>query len=263
MAKTTGQVAKSAPPHFQRFNALVDGHMRRMTIIDLRTYLKLLKHMTRDGDAWPDHTTIALSCGCSVRAVLKSLAKLESLGLVVKEKGGGRGHKTSFALPIVNSEQANTVSAFTECANSEQPRLETVNAGARNSERPGALYKDEQLNEQHIEQPKRETIATIAFPVELSSPDFAAAWNTWEKHRREIRKKLTSSTIQKQLKKLAELGEAHAIASIEQSIEKGWTGLFEVRKNGHARGRHLTSTRPGDIPADRQEIRLFEGSKNE
>ena len=48
----------------------------------------------------------------------------------------------------------------------------------------------------------------------------------------EIRKSLTPSTISAQLKKLAGWGEARAVAAIEFSIEKGWTGLFEQVSNG-------------------------------
>jgi uncharacterized protein DUF6291 len=64
------------------------------------------------------------------------------------------------------------------------------------------------------------------FPDNLNTPEFVTAWLEWEKHRREIKKKLTPSTVKKQLEKLAGLSQVHAIATIEKSIESGWTGLF-------------------------------------
>jgi hypothetical protein len=59
------------------------------------------------------------------------------------------------------------------------------------------------------------------------SEKFRSAWKGWEKHRTELRKKLTPTTRLKQLTALSELTEAKAIETIERSIAAGWTGLFE------------------------------------
>ena len=69
----------------------------------------------------------------------------------------------------------------------------------------------------------------IALPEELDTPDFRKAWSEWTEYRRESKKKLTKSTITRQLGSLAKLGEEAAIASIDQSISNGWTGLFEPK----------------------------------
>jgi len=63
----------------------------------------------------------------------------------------------------------------------------------------------------------------------FSSGSFAAAWADWMQFRAELRKKLTPSTAKAQLKKLADMGERDAIASIRQSISNGWQGLFEPK----------------------------------
>ena len=65
-------------------------------------------------------------------------------------------------------------------------------------------------------------------PSELNSPPFRQAWERWVKHRSEIRKKLTPTTARSQLAYLAK-DPATAIAKIEQSILKGWTGLFDLK----------------------------------
>ena len=64
------------------------------------------------------------------------------------------------------------------------------------------------------------------FPEELDTPDFRKAWSEWVAYRRESKKKLTMSTITRQLGSLARMGEEEAIASIDRSISNGWTGLF-------------------------------------
>lgn len=81
----------------------------------------------------------------------------------------------------------------------------------------------------------------------FESEAFRATWAEWEQHRKEIRKKLTPTTVKRQFKKLAEMGEARAIASLLQSIENGWTGIFEPREtpqrerhHGHSKGQSYT-----------------------
>lgn len=54
---------------------------------------------------------------------------------------------------------------------------------------------------------------------------FASAWDEWVTHRSEIRKKLTPTSVSRQLKKLGTMSEKEAIVTIEHTIEMGWTGL--------------------------------------
>jgi uncharacterized protein YdaU (DUF1376 family) len=64
---------------------------------------------------------------------------------------------------------------------------------------------------------------------------FSETWDLWEKHRKEKRNALTPTTIEKQLAFLEK--QPDPIAVINQSIEKGWTGLFELKTNGHQEGK--------------------------
>ena len=65
----------------------------------------------------------------------------------------------------------------------------------------------------------------------LRCPEFRDKWAEWVRHRTEIRKNLTPSTVAKQIRTLEGWGFARAVAAIDQSIEKGWTGLFEPGGN--------------------------------
>lgn len=76
--------------------------------------------------------------------------------------------------------------------------------------------------------------SAIEVPAELDTPEFAEAWRAWEQHRREIKKPLTATSIERQLKKFAEWGPARAIAAIEYTIEKGWQGLREPEQSRQA-----------------------------
>lgn len=61
----------------------------------------------------------------------------------------------------------------------------------------------------------------------FKNPKFAEAWKLWEKHRAELRRPLTPSTICLQLKMLE--NEPDAVAIIFQSIQSGWQGLFPLK----------------------------------
>lgn len=78
---------------------------------------------------------------------------------------------------------------------------------------------------------KRAAPATVVPDLPFNSDEFYNTWEEWTKHRREIKHTLTPLTIKKQLAFLATHDERTAIAIINQSIEKGWQGLFAL-KNG-------------------------------
>lgn len=68
------------------------------------------------------------------------------------------------------------------------------------------------------------TKEAILLPEWLS----VSAWNQWVEYRKEIKKKLTPSTIKQQIKLLEKNKDSH-IEIIEQSIQNGWTGLFKIK----------------------------------
>jgi len=63
-----------------------------------------------------------------------------------------------------------------------------------------------------------------------STQQFIDAWVEWVDFKKEIRKKLTKSTANKQISFLNT--QPNPIGCINQSIKNGWTGLFEERQNG-------------------------------
>jgi hypothetical protein len=65
----------------------------------------------------------------------------------------------------------------------------------------------------------------LVLPFE--SHEFAEVWHRWTKYRKEIKKPITPTMAESQLKNLAAMGEGRAIAMIENTISKGWQGLRE------------------------------------
>lgn len=55
------------------------------------------------------------------------------------------------------------------------------------------------------------------------------AWEEWIKHRKELRKPMTTLSVKKQITFLSEHKKDH-IAIINQAIEKGWQGLYPLKQ---------------------------------
>ena len=66
-----------------------------------------------------------------------------------------------------------------------------------------------------------------ALVLPFESHEFAEAWHRWTKYRKEIKKPITPTMAESQLKNLAAMGEGRAVAMIENTISKGWQGLRE------------------------------------
>lgn len=79
--------------------------------------------------------------------------------------------------------------------------------------------------------PRGEEVTKLLSSFQYQSEAFKLAWQEWELFRKEQKKSLTLSSVDKQLKLLAQHTEADAIAIIEKSIRNGWQGLFEIKSN--------------------------------
>lgn len=74
----------------------------------------------------------------------------------------------------------------------------------------------------------------------LQMNDFLATWEKWITHRKEIKKPLTPTSTEQQLKFLSE--QQDPVATINLAIRSGWQGLFPD-KNGKANENHGAVTR--------------------
>jgi hypothetical protein len=67
------------------------------------------------------------------------------------------------------------------------------------------------------------------------SIQFSEAWQCWEQYRKEKKQKLTPASVKMQIKFLSQFGEEVAIQIINQSIQNGWTGLFELKNKNNGK----------------------------
>jgi hypothetical protein len=88
------------------------------------------------------------------------------------------------------------------------------------------------------DQPKPEkkfNAADAEIPAKLASPEFRSVWAEWCAYRREKGHTMKSRTAKAQLEKMAEWGEAQAIAAMRKSIMQGWQGVFPPTDNPNNR----------------------------
>jgi len=65
-------------------------------------------------------------------------------------------------------------------------------------------------------------------PPKLNFPEFIRSWSDWQQHRKEIKKKLTPLSVQKQFNFL--IKQDDPVEVIDAAILSGWTGLW--KQNG-------------------------------
>ena len=64
-------------------------------------------------------------------------------------------------------------------------------------------------------------------PENLQNEKFIATWKKWTTHRKEIKKPITKTAGEQQLKQLSVWGTERAVSAIETSIANSWQGIFE------------------------------------
>lgn len=106
-----------------------------------------------------------------------------------------------------------------------------LNDGSTNVEQSTILSSTLISGENSGEKERAESKPTE--PLPFASPAFAEAVARWERHRAEIKHKLTPEARKAWLKKCEAMGEAAAIAAIDHSIANGWTGMFPPKTDDH------------------------------
>jgi hypothetical protein len=205
------------------------------------------RYIGNNPDAWPSQETLANAMNASDRAVRKWQKQLEKLGAIIVDVGDGRGNTNRYRLQLEALIQKSEVKAerrsgFSVASADKGGTVFRWKEEQRSDER-GNRVPTERTKKVHIKE------QAFVFPENLRTPEFAEAWQQWVQFRRESKKRLTQSTIAKQLTKLAEFGSQKAIRSIEQSIERGWQGLFDPESR-KARGNMAASNEAADIWSD-------------
>lgn len=167
---------------------------------------------------WPSHEYLAQVAECSRSSVIRQLKELESAGLI-------------------------TTTQRTE-KNLKKSNIYT-------------LHPD--VSERHIDVSERHRgSVTVTHNTLIDTPikHICSNWLDWVSHRKQMKKPLTKLAMERQIKFLEGFDEQTRVKIIEQSIFKGWAGLFELKgEHDEINQRSNTKYRPGTAAAAAAKLR--------
>jgi hypothetical protein len=201
------------------------------------------------GRAYPGTTDICRRTNCSRRAVISARPELVALGELVVERGGGSSEAGRLSNrywvnlpPVQPVHQCGDSTSADHAETGAPPAPEPVQTPHPNHQKPSKNHHGAKLD--------RFDAGSVELP--FSSEAFSEAWETWIRHRKEKRQKLTPTATRLQLSKLLTMGEARAIAAIEHSISGNYQGIFEARTATTERPRFSPIGEPLNEAARRQ-----------
>lgn len=199
--------------------------------IPFRVFCNLLRRAGEDGKCYPSAQSIASDCRINRDTVWPTIKILIDEGLVTKLPKGFR-QSNCYVINFPTSGNEGPIAAASIGGNEgpiESPQPAETR-GLQSAEKDGCQpaemrgLKEIHSKEIHLKKSNRELFSADEI-LPFDSEEFREAWNEWQQHRREIKKKLTPTSIRQQLRELRDMGEAKAIDAIRFTIAKGWQGI--------------------------------------
>jgi hypothetical protein len=98
------RLGKTTNQFFDRFNAIVDEHLGKLSHLETKVLMVFLRHSSNEtGEAWPAMRTVAAKIGQpkQVSRVRRAVKSLEAKGFLTElERGGGQGNSTVRAVCV-------------------------------------------------------------------------------------------------------------------------------------------------------------------
>lgn len=204
-------------PAFQFYPAdyLSDMKVRMLSWASRGLYMDLLCFCWREGFIPSDSSAIAQLCGCHDLAIVEPCLELFESHPNDEKK---LVHKR------LEIERNNQIERSNERSRSGKKGLESRwGKGKRANSSAKVLPIAKHSSSSSTASSFSSTNVELPFQGEA----FASVWDSWVEHRKEIKKKLTETSVKQQLKQLSRWGERRSIAAIEYTIGKGWQGIMD------------------------------------
>ena len=198
----------------------VGNPLRKLVLI------KLADNASDQGECWPSYQHIADQCEIDRSTVRKHIKHLEAQGLVrIENREGPKGNSTNlYYLTLRNPVGQNSTPVGPESTGvgpQPTPPVGPESTRTSHSFEPVTEPVEQTVADAPLAKKKASKFDPLtACPANVSP----SVWADWCQHRREIGKRLTKTTCDRQAKTLA--GHHAPDAVINQSISNGWTGLF-------------------------------------
>lgn len=203
------------------------------------------------GTCWPSVATLCRMTLLSERAVRGAIAELMESGEVLYQRSTGPSGVNTYRIGAsilveqsletpLNGASAPAKSAPLQSLHPCIPctgEVQSLPQEVQSLPKPPAKFAPKPEGNRKEPEGNRKS-APVEIPLLLNTPKFQDAWEMWNNHRQQLRKPLTKTSAEQQLKKLAEMGEARAVAAIEFTVTRGWTGIFEDKDRNNATTQH-------------------------
>lgn len=195
---------------------------------EFRLYCHLCRRSDKSGIAWPSADSISSDCRMARNTVWKVIKSLEAKGMILREgkpfQGQNRYRVIDQPIGVNHMPIDSTPTGANEIPIDESTiGAKEIRQSAQTNSRQSAQTNSREGYPDKVIQKKVIQKEELPFHSEL----FLTTWLSWKQHRKEKKKPLTPTTTDRQLKKLASLGEQAAIRWMDYAMEQGWQGLFE------------------------------------
>lgn len=182
----------------------------------------------------PTLEQIARMTGCSTEDASRLTSELETSGAFSRTE-----HGVIFSRRMVRDEGKREKCSIAGKKGGGNPAFKGLSKGgskpaSKRNANPSSSSSTSVPSSEVSEEGTPSTFKGSDLPQELDTVEFREAWRLWEQHRVEIRHPLKPTMREEQIRKLAAMGAARAVACLRNSIAGGWRGLFEPDppKNG-------------------------------
>jgi hypothetical protein len=228
---SSSEPQKTPSGWFRITNAFVDETLAGIrTLAELKVFLIISRYMNK-GLAWPSQEEISQKARMAKGNVSRAIQSLKGKGLIVQVSKGNSITKASsrYRMPDGCFDAAINQSMVAPAQHMVALAHRMV-APAQHDGCPGEALQIPVDKDDHKEQsPRGNAAVTVLLPESLRTDQFETVWAEWVKYRKEINHPLKPTTMSKQLVKLEQFGPTKAIVSLNESMEKGWTGFFEPK----------------------------------
>ncbi len=171
-------------------------------------------------ESFPSLTTLCEMLKISRPKLIKTIKELESKSIILKKQGNSN-YSNRYYLMTIPSKSHKVVNE--------------INQGSKPHLPPSKPHLPRVVNDVYpiktnikILNKKTNIKKAIDIPDSLNTPLFFKTWDIWIQYKKERREKMPDTTINFQIRKLSKTPN-DAVEMINQSIENGWKGLFEIK----------------------------------
>lgn len=177
-------------------------------------------------ECYPSIAQIRLDTCLKADTICSATRALEVAGLISRQ----RRHNNSTVYRLIGVPSRHQIpETGNDKVNSRNRGAEIPKTGNCTYPETGKLTTNKPpLN--HQQKPAKST----GEPVDIPHGIQPEAWIAWSQHRRELRKRLTPSTVDRQAAMLRQHSPEEQRQIIEQSIAAGWAGLFPLKNNNRS-----------------------------